>query len=122
MNIMGKVKHIPPSRKRYEETHPVIAIRVDKALYDKVKDIKEANDISFADILKQGLGMQKAEAESAFSKGRDAGQREGRKFELGICDICKKPLYWDLNREGDRQLLERAVNKMRYFHMNCKKQ
>jgi hypothetical protein len=52
---MGKAKHIPPSRKRYEETHPVIAIRVDKALYDKVRDIKEANDISFADILKQGL-------------------------------------------------------------------
>lgn len=119
---MAKPKHIPPSRKRYEESHPVIAIRVDRELYDKVKDIKEANDISFADILKQGLGMQKAEAEKAYSKGRDAGQKEGRKFELGICDICKKPLHWDLSREADRQLLERAVNKMGFIHGECKKQ
>ena len=45
VNVNGKTehtRHILPSRKRYEERHPVISTRVDKASYDGIKDIKEA--------------------------------------------------------------------------------
>lgn len=122
---MAKGRHIPPSRKRYEESHPVIAIRVDKDLYDKAKDIKETNNVSFADIFKQGLGIQEAAMEEAFDialkEGKEEGLDEGRKFDLGICTICEKALHWDLGRAKDRQLLEKAINNARYIHVTCEK-
>ena len=74
---MVKVKHKPPSRIRYEQTHPVIAIRVNAELYHKLKELKEMGDKSFADILKEALGIQKKSAGRAYSRGHERSHAEG---------------------------------------------
>lgn len=74
---MAKGRHIPPSRRRYEQSHPVVAIRVNEELYRKLKQIKNIADVSFADIVRQGLGMQEAESKKAFYAGFDGGFYEG---------------------------------------------
>ena len=70
---MARKRHIPPSRQRYEQSHPVIAIRVDKALYDELKAIKESDGKSFGDILRLGLKIQKAAATKSYQKGYSKG-------------------------------------------------
>lgn len=118
---MAKGRHIPPSRQRYQQSHPVIAIRVNQELYQRLKKIKATGNISFADILKQGLGMQEAATKKASYAGFHAGEIEGRKFHLGICTVCEKALYWDLNKEEYRQFLEKAINDTGFVHTTCKK-
>ena len=122
---MAKGRHIPPSRRRYEQSHPVVAIRVNEELYRKLKQIKNIAYVSFADIVRQGLGMQEAESKKAFYVGFDGGfyegAIEGRKLDLGICAVCKKPLQWDLNQEEFRQLLEKTINDARMIHYGCRK-
>lgn len=118
---MAKGRHIPPSRRRYEQSHPVIAIRVNEELYRKLQGIKVQANISFADILKQGLGMQEAATKKASYAGFHAGEIKGRKFHLGICTVCKEALYWDLNTEEHRQFLEKAINDSGFVHITCKK-
>ena len=120
---MLKARHKPPSRIRYEQTHPTVSTRVDKELYDKLKEIKDTEGKSFADILKEALGIQKRSTQGAYDRGYKAGcangLTEGREFSLGNCSRCGKALDWDLNRETDVELLTKAVNKARYIHSEC---
>lgn len=118
---MVKGKHKPPSRQRYEQSHPVVAIRVNQQLYKKLQEIKAQGNVSFADILKEGLGIQEAATKEAFNAGYDAGETEGKRFDLGTCYICKKHLHWDLGKAKERQLLEQAINNAKYIHATCKK-
>ena len=118
---MAKAKHKPPSRIRYEQTHPVISIRVNKELYEKLKEIKEMGNKSFADILKEALGIQKRSTKGAYDRGYKTGLAEGQIVSLGNCPRCGKALQWDLNRENDVGLLSDLINHARYPHKECPK-
>ncbi len=49
--------HKPPSRERYEQSHPTVSCRVSRDTYDKLKNhLNELGDISFADFVKDALG------------------------------------------------------------------
>lgn len=77
----------PPSRVRYEETHPTISVRVDRELRDRLDQIKTLEGKSIRDILRVGVGLQEVAAEQSyecgFVYGRGRGQDEGhqRGFE-----------------------------------------
>ena len=51
----GKRVSIPPSRRRYEASHPTVSFRVDLDLYAQLKGLKEKANLSVADVLKVGL-------------------------------------------------------------------
>ena len=122
---MVKARHKPPSRIRYEQAHPVIAIRVNAELYHKLKELKEIGDKSFADLLKEALGIQKKTVGRAYSRGHERGHAEGlaekQVISLGNCSRCKKPLRWDLSLKEDIELLTEAINQAHYIHSDCKK-
>jgi len=116
---MAKAKHKPPSRIRYEQTHPTVSIRVNKELYEKLKEVKEMGNQSFADILKVALGVQKRSTKGAYDRGYKTGLEEGRVVSLGNCSNCGKVLHWNLSREKDVELLTKAINQARYIHSEC---
>jgi len=122
---MVKARHKPPSRIRYEQAHPVIAIRVNAELYHKLKELKEMGDKSFADLLKEALGIQKKTVGRAYSRGHERGHAEGlaekQVISLGRCSRCKKPLHWDLSRKEDVELLTKAINQAHCIHPECQK-
>ncbi len=60
MKKSGKKK--PPSRVRYEESHPTVSCRVPWEVYDRLYEVMEEEGKSFADILKIGLKVQKVKA------------------------------------------------------------
>ncbi len=67
VNKQGKRRPTPPSRRRYETSHPTVSFRVDHDLYARLKELKEKANLSVADVLKIGLGRWQ---ESAVEEGR----------------------------------------------------
>ena len=51
----GKRSSTPPSRRRYEASHPTVSFRVDLDLYAQLKGLKEKANLSVSDVLKVGL-------------------------------------------------------------------
>ena len=62
-------KHKPPSRLRYEKTHPTVSVRVNEATYRQLSDPRQRSGISMAEILLVGLERLAPMVGSAFNKG-----------------------------------------------------
>jgi hypothetical protein len=45
----------PPSRRRFEASHPSVSARVDLDLYAQLKKLKEKHNMTILDVLKVGL-------------------------------------------------------------------
>ena len=124
---MAKAKHIPPSRKRYEESHPAVSARVSREFYEKLNEIREKTGKSFADMLKEGARLQEPITKKAYDRGykagynagKRAGINEGKRVYLGSCSICHEILYWDLARDKDMNLVARAITQAGYVHNRC---
>ena len=52
---MTKDKKKPPSRLRYEQSHPTISCRLPREIYDRLQEMRQQEGGSFTDILKIGL-------------------------------------------------------------------
>ncbi len=60
-----RVNHKPPSRVRYEQSHPTISVRINSELYDELKELGRTTGKSFADFLKDGAGITKTQVKEA---------------------------------------------------------
>ena len=89
VNRHGKPHSKPPSRQRYEKSHPTVSFRIDRELYDALKDLKSKAGLSVADILKVGMEMCLPLVGEAFNKGRWEGMGESY---LVVCDDCQEEL------------------------------
>ena len=81
----GKRK-APPSRLRYEATHPTVTARLDQALYDELKRLKDSSGLSVAEVLKIGLEKAQPITKDSYRIGFDVGMKKGRKegFHNGV--------------------------------------
>ena len=87
----GKRK-VPPSRLRYEANHPTVTVRVDQALYDELKRLKDSSGLSVAEVLKIGLEKAQPIAKDSYRIGFDVGMEKGR--AEGYLDGVKKGFEW----------------------------
>ena len=69
VNRSGKRRPLPPSRERYERSHPTVSLRVDLDLYAQLKALKEKANLSVADVLKVGLQKGEPLVGEAFRNG-----------------------------------------------------
>jgi len=87
----------PPSRLRYEESHPTISCRVSLQTYVLLDKARQDEGWSFAAMLKAGLGILRAEALTHRQIRDEAYQRGFREAETKFkvvcgCSICGKPI------------------------------
>ena len=82
----GKRRSIPPSRRRYEASHPTVSFRVDLDLYAQLKGLKEKANLSVADVLKVGLERCGPLVGEAHHTGFMSALSEA--YEL-VCDTCE---------------------------------
>ena len=82
----GKRRSIPPSRRRYEASHPTVSFRVDLDLYAQLKGLKEKANLSVADVLRVGLGICKLVVGESFRNGCMSALAEAYQ---NVCDTCK---------------------------------
>ena len=89
VNKQGKRRSTPPSRRRYEASHPTVSFRVDLDLYAQLKGLKEKANLSVADVLRVGLGICKPVVGEAFQNGFMSALAEA--YEA-VCEDCEDQL------------------------------
>ena len=85
VNRNGKRRPVPPSRTRYQQSHPTVSLRVDQDLYDRLKELKGKANLSVADVLKVGLEKSEPLVGEAFQNGFMGGLAEAYQ---NVCDTC----------------------------------
>ncbi len=68
--------HVPPSRLRYEESHPTVSFRLRRELHEQLKATLEQSEHSFADFVKEALGVKERTVGAAYSKGYVAAREK----------------------------------------------
>ena len=86
VNTHGKRRSTPPSRQRYEASHPTVSFRVDQNLYLELKRLKEQANLSVGDILKVGLER----CEPLVGEAHHTGFMRGLAESYAVaCDDCR---------------------------------
>ena len=86
VNRNGKRRPLPPSRERYQQSHPTVSLRVDQDLYDRLKELKGKANLSVADVLKVGLEKSEPLVGEAFQNGFMSALAEA--YEA-VCEDCE---------------------------------
>ena len=86
VNRSGKRRPLPPSRERYERSHPTVSLRVDLDVYAQLKALKEKANLSVADVLKVGLQKGEPLVGEAFRNGFMSALAE---VYEAVCDGCE---------------------------------
>jgi len=89
VNTSGKRRSTPPSRQRYEASHPTVSFRVDLDLYTQLKGLKEKANLSVADVLKVGLERCEPVVGEAFHNGFMSALAEAYQT---VCDDCEEEI------------------------------
>ena len=89
VNHSGKRWTIPPSRERYQQSHPTVSLRVDQDLYSELKAVKQTSNLSVADVLRVGLGICKPVVGESFRNGCMSALAEA--YEA-VCEDCEDQL------------------------------
>ena len=108
-------KHISPSRKKYEASHPTISIRVTEELYDELEALRLNSGKSLGDILREALGKQGPRAENAYNRGYNAA-----KAVFGVqykCSVCSGEIVISSKEEKDAVAL--YMRQKGWGHANC---
>lgn len=102
---MVKGNHKPPSRVRYEKSHPTMSCRLDKVTHDLLKQrLDDLGGVSFADFVKDSLGLLQLKMpdvgeieERASSEGYDQAEKNYRIWYY--CAVCGKRI--DMSPDSD---------------------
>jgi hypothetical protein len=121
---MTKDKRKPPSRIKYEQSHPVVSCRVPKVIYDRLQDVKQRDGRSFTDILKIGLRIRESKAkkeDQAYSEGYEEGYNEAkREYRVTYaCSVCGKTI--SLNSESEKEAASQYMEEHNWGHAECHK-
>ncbi len=122
---MVKGKHKPPSRKRYEQNNPTISFRVSREVHDKLKDHLARRHVSFADFVKESLGVQQLQIPDV-GKIRKAAWNEGyskakANYEICLsCSECQQPISIKPNSDLHRAIRDQLEGL--WFHTTCREE
>ena len=104
----GKRRSKPPSRERYEKSHPTVSIRMDREFKDAFDLLKDKSGLSGADVLKVGMERCAPLVGNAYDKGFWTGMAEVQLVVWEDCEdeihvICSNFLYKDSEPNTDIQ-------------------
>ena len=105
----SKKRRTPPSRLRYEASHPTVTVRVSRELYDQLQTLRNEANFSYAEILKTGLDKLEPTAEEAYQRGFQDGQEQGGRKRHG--DGIKKGWDWAVGMFEVRYYCSRCGRK-----------
>ena len=112
-----------PSRKRYEESHQVISVRVSKQIYDQLQEARQ-NGQSYGDVLRVGLGIQKnnlqplqEKIESLELENMELEELVKKRSVRYPCYLCNRNLT--VESEQEKEVCRQAL-RGRFHHSTCK--
>ena len=121
-----RIKSRPPARARYEKTHPVISLRVDKELCDRLKVVKKKEGKSAADIMRVGLGIVEVKIRSEqeiWQQAFDEGEESGIERAVAVhavpynCVICGEEII--VTTDEEKRAIKRYMREYGWAHAEC---
>ena len=111
------MRHKPPSRIRYEKSHPVVSFRIKKEYYDKMKKLLDQKGKSIADFFKEALGIQEESYQQPYDKGyEDAKKKYAVRFR---CSICNE--WMEIYTDKEKELARETMESHKWGHGKCHK-
>lgn len=116
---MPRRRHYPPSRLRYEQTHPTVSVRVTQKLYDQLKALKEQSGKSVTDILREAIGVQAPSVRNAYERGYKKGQADAdRRYRVDYrCSKCGGTLT--ISSDKEKQAAASYMRENGWAHASC---
>ena len=123
-------KRQPPSRVRYEQSHPTVSCRIPREVHDRLQAAKKSEAKSFADILKTGLGileLREKDTRKIRRQSRADGYKEGyaegfaeaeRFYKVTYpCCICGETM--EITSIEAKQAASQFMQEHRWGHIAC---
>lgn len=108
----------PPSRLRYEQSHPTVSCRVSLKTYRVLDKARHNEGWSFADMLKAGLGTLRAAAEmqrEAYQQGYLDAEKQ---FKVSFpCSGCGRPIA--VEGQQAKQSAAQYMREHGWGHIEC---
>jgi len=124
--VVESMKKKPPSRERYDKKCPVVSIRVPEKVYRRLQETTKKTGMSYADVLKVGLGLAEVKVRPQEEVRRDAydgGMLEGFKVAEDDCkvtyrcSICRKLI--ELDTPEEKTSAARYMTEHGWGHAEC---
>ena len=107
--------HKPPSRVRYETSHPTVTVRVSQDVHQRLLKIRRTTGKSLGDILREALGVQEASAGSAYQKGYQTAKT--LYAVTWKCRVCGKDVT--AQAEKSKKLAGEHLAELGWTHSEC---
>ena len=117
-------RRMPPSRQRYEASHPTITARVSRELYDELQRLRDTAGLSYADVLRVGLDKAKVDTGKAYLGGFDEGMEGGwelaqEQYEVTyFCSSCRRR-HMTITTEGEKEAAAQLMYKANWHSPEC---
>ena len=112
---MRKRTHKPPSKVRYDESHPTVSIRVSRALYDQLDDLRNRSGKSLGDILREAVRRQGPSAHRSYMLGHEAAKKYYAVYYR--CSVCRAPILIYTARA--KAAVAQYMNEHGWAHSEC---
>jgi predicted transcriptional regulator len=101
---MTKSTHRPPSRERYQATHPTVTLHLNLATDARLKELMQKTSLSRAQVVEEALGLVESRVE-------EAQAASDRGYQLGFADAVDRfritfPCAWC---DGEMELTRGSV-------------
>ena len=115
----SSVMHRPPSRIRYEQSHPVVSFRVRRENYQQLKNLLVKSGESFGDFFKEALAIQQANTDKVYEQGRKKGYEEAKKLYqvTYFCSICGKTM--EVTSPKAKEAVRQYMKEHGWGHVAC---
>ena len=106
----------PPSRIRYEKSHPVVSARLDMAHYKKLQETLKTEKKSFAQFLRETIDKAEVVYMKTYERGYTEGAEDAQIWYY--CKICGEEIYIEPNSESHKALIE-YLEEHGWGHASC---
>ena len=112
---MSKKSHKPPSREKYDSSHPTVSARVTKEMYEELETLRCVSGKSLGDILREALDKQLPSTGEAYETGYEYAKSE---FAVTYkCCICGGNIT--LSSTEEKPAAAQYMRDHRWAHGEC---
>ena len=110
-----KKKKQPPSKIKYDKSHPVVSVRVTQTLFNQLKELKDLSGKSLGDILREALKQQTPSVKDAYERGcQDGKARWSVSYK---CSVCGGNIV--VSSEDEKKDIAGYMREHGWHHADC---
>lgn len=113
-----KTRRKPPSRIKYERSHPVVSARLNQSDHNKLKKMLDSEGKSFAKFLQETIGKAAVKYDKAYDAGYNRGKEDWQIWYC--CTVCGKRIDVKPKNNSHNAIIQ-YMKKNGWGHLTCKK-